>query len=106
MAEHVFKLLLCLIGNIRKEAEGRDINEGVLVKGADVAGKQPPLRHCPCSLKHIFRKTQAFCKIIGTSRRDISHRNDLAASQDPGHHLVRVPSPPPATTQSYLLAFS
>ena len=89
MPQHVFNILGCLVGHIRKEAKGCNIDKYIRVKGTDITGKIPSLYgnfRCP---HHVFGQRKTAAEVVGASRRDIANRSTESTGYYSRHCFVQ-----------------
>ena len=72
MTQHIFHILVCLVGDIGKYTKSRHIDKIPVVEGTDIHRKHIFIRDDLRGFFHVRRQLKAVREIIGTSGRYIA----------------------------------
>ena len=89
MSQHILHVLPCLIGNICKKAECRNIDKNILIKSTNIAAEASAIHNHSCCLFHAPRDSQTSGKVISCSCRNVADRQSFFTPHHTGHHFIK-----------------
>ena len=89
MSQNIFQILACFIRNISKHAESCHIDKIIFIKASHIHGKQMAVHDILRCFHHIPRDLEAACKIVCTSRRNITEWYIRTDFHQTGNHFIK-----------------